>query len=392
MIPYRHLPGDAHLSLRGDACLAMRAGQAACNGCAAACPVAALSVGNDGPQLQKDCLHCGRCAAVCPSGALKSKGFEEAVLPNGNFHLSIDCWKVPATVCGPQTLRVPCLAGISLAQLFEWMLAAGDRTLTLVDRGWCAHCLVGGSGGFAGEALLDEAQVWLEACGVPAAQRPKRKADLLPAALMPQSIPDADNQIAMGRRAFFGRLGKEIARTERPAVAPSGPRAALRQSACALPARERWLAALDALAGHHGRPLPTQALPQLVVAASCGDHGVCAGVCPTGALTRDESDAATQLSFDARACVSCARCTSACPHGALRLTDGGSTEQVTIRTLPLRACIECGRLFADTDGAACCPRCVAAKNQARSLFGPLIADRPPESSSTNAVDTGGFRS
>jgi ferredoxin len=370
-----HLPlaGDRMLNFMATACLAVRGGVAACDRCAAACPVAALKVSSDGTALVGACLHCGRCAAACPSGALHAKGFDEAQLPSGNLPVTIECWKVPREIAGPQAIRVPCLGGIPTFRLLEWLLAAGERRLIFVDRGWCARCAAGG-GAFPGAARLAETEPWLEACGLPLARRPKCKHDPLPGALMPADIPAADSQISMGRRAFFARLGKEIARSERPAEAPAGPRAALRRAACPLPARERWLAALAALAARHGRPLPERALPRLEVSPACRDHGLCAGLCPTGALSRKTDEARAQLVFAAAACIACGRCADACPERAIRLeTSGGALQPVAVRTHEMRRCLECGREFPDR-GEAICPACARGRSLARSLFGPKVAE------------------
>lgn len=370
---HKPLAGDRALSFLATACLAVRGGIAACERCAAACPVDALKVGADGTALVGDCLHCGRCAAACPSGALVATGFDEAQLPSGNLPITVECWKIPREISGPQAVRVPCLGGIPPYRLLEWLVAAGERRLLFVDRGWCGRCAAGG-GAFAADALLVAIQAWLEDCGLPVALWPKRKEDPLPGALMPERIPSAGSQIAMGRRAFFGRLGKEIARTERLAEPPAGPRAALRRSTCPLPARERWLAALAALADCHVRALPAAALPRLGVSDACQDHGLCAGLCPTGTLARRERNSRVELEFDATACTACGRCVAACPERAITLDAGGAPEPVVVRTHALRRCLECGRTFADR-GEATCPECARGRLLARSLFGPNVAEQ-----------------
>lgn len=363
------LSGERRLRFLAEACLAVRGGEAACQACASACPVAALKVGADGTAIIRDCLGCGRCKAACPSGALAVAGFHETALPIGKQPLTIECWKVPAAVAGPHSIAVPCLGGISLGQLLQWLLAAGERGLTLVDRGGCARCSAGG-GDFAGLKLLDEVGPWLEDCGLPRSRWPGVEMLPLPVASMPAAIPAPEARIAMSRRGFFGRLGREIARGERPSVPPAGARAALRARACPLPAREQLLAAIAELAARHGRPVPGRAWPAVRVDDRCRDHGLCAGVCPTGALVRTEHGADIRLEFAAARCVACRRCEVACPERALALSPaGGSAEPMILVRHEAGECIECGRRFARRGDVALCPACQSRQILARSLFG-----------------------
>ena len=46
-----------------------------CGACAAACPVGAITMGDDGKAVvdAEKCISCGTCGAVCPVGAPKSE-------------------------------------------------------------------------------------------------------------------------------------------------------------------------------------------------------------------------------------------------------------------------------------------------------------------------------
>ncbi len=43
-----------------------------CGNCASACPVGAISQGDDHYQIDADaCLECGSCASECPTGSIE---------------------------------------------------------------------------------------------------------------------------------------------------------------------------------------------------------------------------------------------------------------------------------------------------------------------------------
>lgn len=365
-----HLPmrDDAFLSLLPRSCLAARAGEAACSACAQACPARVLVVDGDGPRLAGDCLHCGRCAAACPSGALQADGFLDVMPAPGRGPIEVECAKASAAAA-PHAVHVPCLGGVSPTLLLQWWLAAGARPLTTINRSWCAGCDAGG-GDYAAEASLHQVREWLRACGVPSSSWPDvREVPSAPDS-RPQSIPLPPKKApALSRRGFFRRVSTEVSRPTPQAAVPLGPRAQLLRSPCALPARQRMLDTLQQLAGRQGCALPAEALSSLVVGERCGDHGICARVCPTHALSRVEGDDEVALHFDATRCVSCRLCEQACPEQALRLGSGGTSAVVMVSRRATASCIECGSTFAANQGSSRCPRCASRIQLAKSMFG-----------------------
>lgn len=376
-MPLRHrpLPGDGRVAFATEACIAARSLPSACQRCAQACPASAVRVGEAGPELVADCLGCGRCAAACPTGALTLEGFSGAVtLPAGNVLLRIECWKVPAALCGQDVLRVPCLCGIGSERFVEWLALLDGRAIQLVDRKWCAHCSAG-AGDFPAQADIDAANALLAACCIGGGERISRREAPLPPALMPASIPEPATQATLSRRDFFRRFAAEAAQAipAPPSAAPRRPRG----SDFPLPKRERFLAALSALTRQPVERFSAAVLPGLTLGANCDHLGVCAGMCPTGALHLYEEGGHAGAAFEPRDCVACGLCAQSCPARAIEVRPAGSPEQKAaeqiLTSFPLVRCEHCQTPFAATQGTTLCPACRRSRAMAKNLFGTRFA-------------------
>jgi len=378
------LPGDGRIAFAAEACIAARSLPSACPRCAQACPAGAVRVGEAGPELVAGCLGCGRCAAACPTGALVLKGFPEAgKLPSGNAAQHVECWKVPASLTGHAALRVPCLGGLDAAQLLEWQSCIGDAPLELIDRGWCAQCRAGGEAHPAAVSIEEAARL-LQVCGLHDTPPPRLISRPLPLALMPTEIPGPEAEEKISRRTFFRHFAAEAARAV-PASRPVAPRPR-RGSDFPLPKRERLLAALETLTRQPTEHLPAAVLPGLTLQKDCDHLGVCAGMCPTGALYTYEDDGYAGIGFAPRDCVTCGLCTQACPARAIEVRPAGEPGQSTtahaITEFPIARCEHCLMSFPAVRGATLCPACRRSRQMSQQLFGTRFAGAQTRTEST----------
>ncbi|MBA3904277.1 MAG: hypothetical protein C0522_11505 [Rhodocyclaceae bacterium] len=370
---YQPLHPTAPLRFDDAACRTLRGPYGSCRACAAVCPAGVLAVDVDEVRLKDGCLGCGRCVSACPTEALRVEGFDaswdapaDAVEP-----LRVDCWKAPARAVTGE-LRVPCLGGLSAGRLLELWNAAGSRGLFLMDRGWCRHCSAGGGGQHAAMRALGKAQEWLIAVGVARDRLPRLVREPLPASRMPAAIPDAALQRKVSRRNFFRAAVAQAADVAQAAKPPRSAFAGYRSGASA--ERARLLEGVAVAARQAGRPLPVALFPAAILDDVCAGHGVCARVCPTGALSsKDAADGGRALVFDAAACIGCGCCARACPERALRIEAAKTLPAglVELRRWVSRECEHCGDTFADGSDAALCPLCRKNRGLARDAFGAL---------------------
>lgn len=319
------------------------------------------------------CSGCGRCVAACPMGALAIDGFSDVRAAQGEpGPPSVECWRVPPRDRARGAAAVPCLGGIDAAWLIERHRTPGDGPV-LMDRGWCAACPSGGCEQPAAAAVA-QARGLLETMGVAPSRLPCIRTAALPPAVAPQADAHADSEIRISRRAFFGRLTRgagEAASSLLPAQAVAIDLRLARPPRRSR-ARLRLLAACVELSRARGLPMPRTLFRRASAAAACCSRGVCAAVCPTGALfTRAPDETAQERVFSAVDCIACGACVSACPESASQLDermDEGWRSEAVLWRLAVRECEECGASFTAREAETLCGPCNTSRHLARDMF------------------------
>jgi len=370
---WRTLHKSNGLRFEADRCLPMRHRGAGCDDCVQICPAQAITFADTGLDVADVCTGCGRCVAACPMGALAIDGFAGVDSAQGVADsLVVECWRVPVGERVANAVAVPCLGGIDAAWLIERQRTGGG--VQLVDRGWCAACPSGGCEEPARRAL-DEARDLLETMGVPPSRLPRIHKAALPVTVKPRVEERADHEIKLSRRAFFGQLARRASEAVSPLL-PAQAAAAANLQLARPPrrsrARLRLLAACAELSRAQGLPMPHTLFRRAAVSGACCNRGVCAAVCPTGALLTRTSDGITQeLVFSAVDCIACGACVTACPEGAARLdacNDEGWRSEAVLWRVAMRECAECGAAFIARDAQPLCDPCNKSRHLAREMY------------------------
>jgi Fe-S-cluster-containing dehydrogenase component len=257
-------------------------------------------------------------------------------------------------------VRVPCLGGFDANGLVGLRIAADEREIRLIDRGWCTTCPAGGATTHPAAAAVAELADALIAMGL---------GRLSPRLQRSETPGRRHDEVSLSRRGFLRRLAG--GRTNRPPPV-EGPASK----------RQAYVALLRQLAASQRRPLPASALPAAKVSADCGHHGLCAALCPTGALARYARDGAVGIAFDAESCISCRRCEAACPEHAISIlrqdNPGSAAGRIALTQHALKTCAACEDDFVDSSDERLCPSCCKDNHLFNSGFA-ATADRSPAS-------------
>lgn len=347
------------INVRVDAqrCLAVRNRNIACGRCAQACTSGCISINNGHLDVRPDrCIGCGTCASACPTGALSPRKPDDRALARSaaaamratNGTVVFACEQLlhaAGSAIDPETVvAVRCIGRVDVS-LLALLASAGAKTLRLTC-GNCEQCEYA-TGKHVAEGVCQDANTVLAAWRsttratvspkLPACCRAARKASWDPERrAFLQSARDLGRDAATDAaelaidRAFDHETNVEHTR-----------RAAMETGALPrfLPPRRAVL--LDALK-RMGNPNDTMIGTHLwghavIDEDRCSSCGMCSTFCPTGALTKRESDAAAPgsptwlasrngisritLAHAPELCLQCRTCEQLCPERALVLSD-----------------------------------------------------------------------
>jgi formate hydrogenlyase subunit 6/NADH:ubiquinone oxidoreductase subunit I len=380
---------------------------AACERCVHACPTQALRAGSPPTFDAQACRSCGLCLHICPNGAFSGEDgvkllYDTVAQLRTATSIELACHHHPSPAAGAAGIDAVVRADHCLAA-FGPSVYLGLLGLARESEGAEATTKVTHSEAQAGEAKANaittparpRISVRLDACpncplsaaqaGIAqtiaesnalaeaaAHEQPFATITTTPSPVVLRTVIDAKPQLS--RRQLFTALSGGGRRLLSGSLLPETPPKGIKTPP---PERQRLIAALKyspSLIEVAPENLP---FASLIADDQCSACGVCARVCPTGALAfrADRSDQ-YRLTFKSAACTACGICINLCEPGALhrtgmpRLAELTAESVVTLREGHLRRCERCGTKFDAPAGIRNCPVCEWRK---RHPFG----SRPP---------------
>ena len=337
-----------------------------CTACIELCPVQAIQPGSPPTIIEEKCVNCLACIPACSLGAfqaddavpellqclarLENRSIELACEKHSNIILGLPGSEVAIQVRG-------CLAGLGAGALLGLASLGLEQVIVRVDA--CPSCPWGALLSRI-QALIATAQRLLEPCGKASIitcfgledQLAKVERPVWNAADPPLSRRDLFRLAAhQGQLAIARTIIKDLDNTERR------------------PGREH-LRVQNALTYLVVEPsaescsLAGIGFAWLSVSTDCTACGVCARVCPTGALQFTKAGSHYEMTFLPPHCIGCEACLHVCAPGALSVDHSptyaqifGHLEPLVLSDGELTSCNHCDRSFAAKLGEQLCPVC-----------------------------------
>lgn len=370
---FAHVDGPA-IAFDAGRCLRARDRFSTCDLCAAHCPARAVRIDEGGAAFDPAaCALCGLCLHLCPVGAFAGDTGANDILRcaahiDDRAALELICPVHPDPAAGPAGIdaaigHAGCLASLGPSAYISLIACGLSRVAVRLDA--CAGCPLGRAAADIRQTI-DKARRVLASWDLAGridvvAEGPDE--DWQPRPIYPASRPP------VSRRRLFRRFVSAPTETiDQALIVDETPSPAQKQ----LPAeRRRLLAALDRLppaAPQALCPAPEsgQAFVLLGADDGCTACGVCAHICPTGALqaTFDDESRCFEILFESRMCTGCEACLHVCDPAALhrrRVPLFGeflTPAPIRIHSGVFHVCEDCGARFAGEPSArGLCPPC-----------------------------------
>ncbi|RJR50639.1 MAG: hypothetical protein C4576_05095 [Desulfobacteraceae bacterium] len=361
---------DRRPHIHQSLCNRVRFSESRCEKCLSACPAGALHIGYDLLEIDNSCTGCLFCVASCPNEVFSTSSAPPSAQPDVLYCSGVipPGTKMPADL--PPSI-IPCLGSIPSKTILDRLLRKNPPLKVIT--GFCEFCeMKQGESSFRRREREIHELLPILGIGVfplattPATDKEKRDAS----EIVRGQWKNLEEKSAISRRDLFLHLRDRIVRSEPPKKMDS-----------ALSNRPRptdTMRCVIALTRSNGvntsSPKTIPFLREVHIEETCTGCGVCAALCPTGALSLKETRDTSELLWRAAYCSRCDLCTEACARRAIRFLSGVELEKVVRETVTAikrfynHLCPECRTSFLSPHPKAQCPCCSKTERVIEGLF------------------------
>lgn len=318
----------------------------ACKICFHICPHQAIS---DYRELDLSrCTECGACMAACPSDGFADRGmddFHEYLIQASEIILNC-----PQAV--PMGFEISCLGLLDRDLWLTLMVYSYHKPVSLLT-GVCSQCMDKDACANSVKLFKDIHAVWPDHPRIQISVKPDsgEAEPTSPSQTKQRQEENVRNWRDFGRKKIENLL---------PGLAAD--------ETYNIPKTRQWLA--EALEIQAKIKIPFQAL---LVSDSCTSCGVCAAICPQGALTKRQKGETIQLVLEAVKCVQCNRCIEICQPQALSLGIKQFDSlllhgKILLHEGSPRYCSSCGKQIFDNSEPPLCLACLTKDSNRRDFL------------------------
>jgi Fe-S-cluster-containing hydrogenase component 2 len=371
-----------HMRTEKLLCSSFRASKSNCTRCGDLCPVDAIHIADNGPEIDERCIDCGVCFSACPNGAFQITGRDDDAIigeikkklpEKESSAFSISCERGDSS----SDIILPCLGRLTERLLLELIhLSAPPVEIVQPD---CSQCpSVKASANL--DTVLGRVDYLLEMTGVEKHKLRKKNIPLGP----PMEVPEKP----LSRRFFLGAIGAKAIEAAVKAIPDvgyhgSGKEIAFRDALLSRPEnlkRSSLLSCLKRFAAVNSVVAPSKDFlcAEVSINHRCTGCAVCATLCTEGAIIKQETKEHFALSFRAGLCTNCRVCLHNCAAGAVRIKKDVRLDllldesDIRLFKAAKNNCHMCGQRFIGT-GTEICPLCTDRTKKQNVLVRTLTA-------------------
>ena len=330
-------------SVSDERCLNRRYNRVLCNRCEHVCGADAISFDTVPSIDGATCTGCGVCVNICPTGAFALRDISKE-----NIISSIEKEKIVVFSCrtikepdNASYVPVPCIGYLCEGMLIK---VASVSEKVILDGAGCDHCKLKIDIG-AVQKKINVANAILGSFG-----------RIQNIELLFDSTGDAQTKDAFGRKSidYLRNVTGDSDRNSEPSDGSS-----------IIPVTHMLL--IDAISSL-GEPvndtirLDSGPLYRFDIMDACDLCGICAAMCPTGAL-RLSGDKKQSIEFNISSCIGCDLCKSVCKNDAIKhvadihLSDIISSNWISLISRELMQCKRCKKYVVSIKKDSLCPSC-----------------------------------
>ena len=344
-------------------CKTARFRQSECRKCEEICPEKAISL-SIGPKISSDCSNCGLCLNVCPTEAfyinlnleqlLADSIASPHIAPKANASIAFHC--LESQPLNSASIGLRCLGNLTEISLLR-AAVSGLKELQF-SRGQCSECHLS-MGGKLFDTMVGTIVPLCEAIG---------RDEFLIRIVQQKRKHDID-EVALSRRKLFTGLMRHVLDPS-PEMGQEGNlggvsnlhnRKGLSSKKTAL---NELLARNAVVTSDNGAYTTIVPWKKMVVdQTKCIACGICASVCPTGALTKIQKQDQIITTINPSLCSNCFLCQEACPQHAIdfviadNLKEIFSEQPVEVARINLVNCVICGEQLTPNHDSQVCTTC-----------------------------------
>ncbi|TAN45148.1 MAG: hypothetical protein EPN22_03905 [Nitrospirae bacterium] len=371
---------DHHILIEASLCSRFRTPKSDCSLCADACPANAISVSGGSAEINERCIDCGVCYSACPNGAFSpmertdEKIMKEISFPHSSA-LRISCERGDAAA----DIILPCLSRLTEALFLETMLR--EAPAIEIAKPLCENCpLV--KAAFHLNTIILRTQHLCDMLGID-----RNRISIIEIPLQSQAKPP---EKSVSRREFFSAFRAKATKIAAAAVPDIESNDDDKQEAFRNVIRDRRenrkrsaliksIVELGAKAKVNQTCVSSEnaMTADIAVGTGCTACGVCASLCPTGAISKQWTEQAFSLSFSPDLCTNCRICEKTCMHKALNIKETVSLNLLLEQKKTLlfeaerKTCISCRMAFIGEE-LNVCPLCLDRNKKQTVAFQELF--------------------